>query len=116
MVLDRVKSWARDAGGSSLRQWPGAPGETSWLWCVENDVATCHIQPDKSNQKTPSDLSKRTFSSEVPSVYPFWHLERAGQIAWEWIIEHDEESLSATLWKIQLSVSGEEVEAGDDGY
>ena len=57
------------------------------------------LDQGKPNQNAYIERFNRSFRSEVLSAYLFEDLEQVSQIAWEWMIEYNEERPhDALLW------------------
>jgi len=115
-VLDQVKSWRGTPEAIRCDNGPELLSETFRGWCKENDVEIMYIQPGKPNQNAYIERFNRTFRSEVLSAYLFEDLDQVSQIAWEWMIEYNEERPHDALGKIPPSVFRERVEAGNSSY
>ena len=90
--------------------------ETFRSWCEENEVEIRYIQPGKPNQNAFIERFNRTFRGEVLSAYLFEDLDQVRQIAWEWMIEYNEERPHDALGKIPPKAFRKKVEAGNSSY
>ena len=70
-----------------------------------------YIQPGKPNQNAFIERFNRTFRSEVLSAYLFEDLDQVRQVAWEWMIEYNEERPHDALGKVPPTVFRKEIEA-----
>ena len=115
-VLDQVKSWRGTPEAIRCDNGPELLSETFRAWCEENDIEIRYIQPGKPNQNAFIERFNRTFRSEVLSAYLFEDLDQVRQIAWEWMIEYNEERPHDALGKIPPSAFREKVEAENSSY
>ncbi len=115
-VLDQIKSWRGTPEAIRCDNGPELLSEAFRSWCEENEVEIRYIQPGKPNQNAFIERFNRTFRSEVLSAYLFEDLDQVRQIAWEWMIEYNEERPHDALGKIPPSAFREQVEAGNSSY
>ena len=115
-VLDQIKSWCGIPEAIRCDNRPELLSDAFRSWCEENDVEIKYIQPGKPNQNAFIERFNRTFRSEVLSAYLFEDLDQVRQIAWEWMIEYNEERPHDALGKIPPRAFREKVEAGNSSY
>ncbi len=85
-------------------------------WCEENNVEIRYIQPVKPNQNAFIERFNRTFRDEVLSAYLFEDLEQVREIAWEWMIEYNEERPHDALGKVPPTVFRKKVEGRNSAF
>ncbi len=110
-VLDQIKSWRGVPEAIRCDNGPELVSEAFRNWCIANVVAIWYIQPGKPNQNAYIERFNRTFRSEVLSAYLFADLEQVREIAWEWLIDYNEERPHDALGKIPPAAFRERKEA-----
>ncbi len=110
-VLDRLKSWRGTPEAIRCDNGPEFLSEVFRVWCEENEVEIRYIQPGKPNQNAFIERFNRTFRTEVLSAYLFEDLDQVRQIAWEWMIEYNEERPHDALGKVPPTVFRKKIEA-----
>jgi putative transposase len=115
-VLDQIKSWRGTPEAIRCDNGPELLSDKFRDWCEENKVEIWYIQPGKPNQNAFIERFNRTFRGEVLSAYLFDNLDQVRQIAWEWMIEYNEERPHDALGKIPPTVFRKKVEAGNSSY
>ena len=115
-VLEQVKSWRGKPEAIRCDNGPELLSEAFRAWCEENSVEIRYIQPGKPNQNAFIERFNRTFRSEMLSAYLFENLSQVRQMAWEWMIEYNEQRPHDALGKIPPAVFREKVEARNSSY
>ena len=115
-TLDQIKSWRGTPEAIRCDNGPELLSDAFRSWCEENDVEIWYIQPGKPNQNAFIERFNRTFRGEVLSAYLFEDLDQVRQIAWEWMIEYNEERPHDALGKIPPRAFREKIEAGNSSY
>jgi len=115
-VMDQVKSWRGTPEAIRCDNGPELLYEVFRALCEENDIEIRYIQPGKPNQNAFIERFNRTFRSEVLSAYLFEDLDQVREMAWEWMIEYNEERPHDALGKISPTVFRKRVEAGNSTY
>jgi putative transposase len=115
-VMDQVKSWRGTPEAIRCDNGPELISEVFRTWCEENEIEIRYIQPGKPNQNAFIERFNRTFRSEVLSAYLFEDLDQVREMAWEWMIEYNEERPHDALGKIPPTVFRKRVEAGNSTY
>lgn len=115
-VLDQIKSWRGTPEAIRCDNGPELLSEAFRGWCEENDVEILYIQPGKPNQNAFIERFNRTFRNEVLSAYLFEDLDQVRQIAWEWLIEYNEERPHDSLGRITPKMFREKVQARNSSY
>ena len=110
-VLEQLKGWRGTPEAIRCDNGPELLSETFLSWCEENEVEIRYIQPGKPNQNAFIERFNRTFREEVLSAYLFEDLDQVRQIAWEWMIEYNEERPHDALGKVPPTVFRKEIEA-----
>jgi putative transposase len=114
--MDQVKSWRGTPEAIRCDNGPELISEVFRTWCEENEIEIRYIQPGKPNQNAFIERFNRTFRSEVLSAYLFEDLDQVREMAWEWMIEYNEERPHDALGKIPPTVFRKRVEAGNSTY
>ncbi|WP_395375807.1 IS3 family transposase [Marinicella sp. W31] len=60
-------------------------------WCEENHVQLLFIQPGKPTQNAYIERFNRTFRHELLNAYVFDHLDQVREMAWQWMIQYNEQ-------------------------
>lgn len=115
-VLEQAKTWRGTPEAIRCDNGPELLSEVFRAWCEENDVEIRYIQPGKPNQNAFIERFNRTFRSEVLSAYLFEDLDQVRQIAWEWMIEYNEQRPYDSLGKIPPAVFRRQIEARNSTY
>ena len=115
-VLDQIKCWRGTPKAIRCDNGPELLSEAFRDWCEENNVEILYIQPGKPNQNAFIERFNRTFRNEVLSAYLFEDLDQVRQIAWEWLIEYNEERPHDSLGRITPKMFREKVQAGNSSY
>jgi putative transposase len=110
-VLEQVKSWRGTPEAIRCDNGPELISEVFREWCEANDIEIRYIQPGKPNQNAFIERFNRTFRSEVLSAYLFEDLDQVRQIAWEWMIDYNEERPHDALGKIPPAAFRKKIEA-----
>jgi putative transposase len=115
-VLDQIKSWRGIPEAIRCDNGPELLSEAFTDWCEDNDVEIRYIQPGKPNQNAFIERFNRTFRDEVLSAYLFEDLDQVRDMAWDWMIEYNEERPHDALGKIPPSSFRRKVEAENSTF
>lgn len=90
-TLEQISEWR--GLPKQLRLDNGAELISSVLvnWCKEHHIELIYIQPGKPNQNTFIERFNRSFRNEVLNLHLFTNLDHVRQIAWEWMIDYNEQ-------------------------
>jgi putative transposase len=90
-VLERISVWRGLPKQLRLDNGPEFISAHLIAWCQSNDVEMLHIQPGKPNQNAYIERFNRTFRYEILNAHIFSSLQQVRDIAWEWMIDYNEE-------------------------
>lgn len=90
-TLDQIADWRGYPKQLRLDNGPELISRQLTSWCQAHHIKMIHIQPGKPNQNAYIERFNRTFRHEVLNAYLFGSLEQVRTIAWEWIIDYNEQ-------------------------
>lgn len=90
-VLDRISSWRGFPKQLRMDNGPELLSAQLVSWCQRNNVEMIYIQPGKPNQNAYIERFNRTFRYEVLDAYLFNSLQQVRDIAWNWMIDYNEQ-------------------------
>jgi len=115
-VLEQIKEWRGTPEAIRCDNGPELLSQAFVDWCEENNVEIRYIQPGKPNQNAFIERFNRTFRDEVLSAYLFEDLDQVREMAWEWLIEYNEERPHDALGRITPKMFREKIEAEISSY
>lgn len=110
-VLDQIKSWRGLPEAIRCDNGPELLSQPFVTWCEQNAVEIRYIQPGKPNQNAYIERFNRTLRNELLSAYLFDDLDQVRELAWNWMLEYNEERPHDSLGKVPPSVYRERKEA-----
>ncbi|MBK6732878.1 MAG: transposase family protein [bacterium] len=104
-VLEQIKSWRGLPEAIRCDNGPELLSEVFVAWCEQNGVEIRYIQPGKPNQNAYIERFNKTFRDELLSAYLFDDLDQVRELAWNWMLDYNEERPHDSLGKVPPSVS-----------
>lgn len=86
------------------------------VWCEINGVNQVHIEPGKPNQNAYIERFNRTFRHVVLNLHLFRSLSQVREIAWEWLIDYNEQQPHDSLGGMTPTAFRRSTEAGNSSY
>ena len=90
-VLERIRRWRGLPKQLRLDNGPELTSTCLITWCQRHQVELVYIQPGKPNQNAYIERFNRTFRHEVLNAHLFSSLQQVCDIAWEWMIDYNEQ-------------------------
>lgn len=115
-VLEQIKSWRGLPEAIRCDNGPELLSEVFVAWCEQNGVEIRYIQPGKPNQNAYIERFNKTFRDELLSAYLFDDLDQVRELAWNWMLDYNEERPHDSLGKVPPSVYRERWEAENSTF
>lgn len=112
-VLDRIAHWRGYPKQIRMDNGPELVSSTLAEWCQEHNVRMIHIQPGKPNQNAYIERFNRTFRHEILDAHIFDTLDQVREIAWQWMIDYNEQRPHDALNGMTPAAYREYVSAGN---
>lgn len=90
-VLNRIAEWRGYPKQIRMDNGPELVSSAFAEWCQEHNVRMIHIQPGKPNQNAYIERFNRTFRHEILDTHIFDTLDQVREIAWQWMIDYNEQ-------------------------
>jgi putative transposase len=90
-VLERIRLWRGLPKQLRLDNGPELTSACLIAWCQQNQIELVYIQPGKPNQNAFIERFNRTFRYEVLNAHLFSSLQQVRDIAWNWMLNYNEQ-------------------------
>ncbi len=90
-VLERIRIWRGTPKQLRLDNGPELTSACLTAWCQHHHIELVYIQPGKPNQNAYIERFNRTFRYEVLNAHLFSSLHEVRDIAWNWLIDYNEQ-------------------------
>jgi len=112
-LLDQISAWRGLPKKLRMDNGPEFISEHLSAWCQLHQVEIIHIQPGKPNQNAYIERFNRTFRHEILNAHLFTSLQQVRDIAWEWMIDYNEQRPHDALQGLTPTAYRKKICAGD---